>query len=198
MAPKQSQVFESDAGGAGLALATFMKESWRMGSRKVCGHIVLVRHFCVEEHEAAGLASRLIGAFLGDCKTFLEKKPRGIQYASNLFKQKRLTYLEPAMYPDATRVERVLRTAADLPGSKLVLANSCKEVQKACDEYRQKHGMRSRPWSSIRCPFTCDQDSREASKLRSKHPNIFVQYCDWVNFMQGGIQRDAACPGFGR
>jgi hypothetical protein len=173
-----------------------MKESWKMESRRICGHIVIVRDLCVEEHGAAGLASRLIGAFFGDSKTLLQKAPVGIQYTSNLLKQKRLTYVEPVIYPDVA-VHRVLRTAADMPGSKLVLATSCKDVQQAFDEYKRKKGVRSRPWLSMVCPFSCDQDSREASRLRGKYPNVFVQYSDWLNFMQGGIQRDAACPGFG-
>ena len=135
-----------------------MEASLRMESRKACGRVVVVRDLSGEEHEAAGLACRLIGGFLVDRTTLLKKAPVGIQYTSNLLKKKRLTYLEPEVYKDAA-VHRVLRTAADFPGSQLVLAKSCEEVQKACDKYKEKHGIRSKPWLSMRCPFSYDQRS---------------------------------------
>ena len=190
-----------DMGIGHRGLVSFVQDSWRMSSRKTVEHLVVVAELAPGVTSAAALACRLVGGFLVEAKDILQvvqlgllRAPSGIKFTSDIFKIERCVHVDSDIEAAFPGFLSVLRSAANVPGSKLSIASSVQDLQKAYSNYKVKRGARSKPWLHLRAVLP-DAKLTPATHDRKKYPSLFCRVSQFVEFLTGSIDRDARCPG---
>ena len=179
------------SGGGGSGLFTFMDKAFKHSS---AGHVVVVPDLRNDFRAAGAIVARLVGAFLTSVPSMLAQKPSGVQFVTDVTKKNRQVYVE-AEDDRFPLLHDVLIRAAKLPGSKLEVMASVKKLVSVYKAHKEKFGARSKPWLHARMPFPADEE--EAGKMRQKQPYLACEFKTFVEFLEGGVEREAVCPSFG-
>ena len=158
------------------------------------GHVVVVPDLRNDFRAAGAIVARLVGAFLTSVPSMLAQKPSGVQFVTDVTKKNRQVYVE-AEDDRFPLLHDVLIRAAKLPGSKLEVMASVKKLVSVYKAHKEKFGARSKPWLHARMPLPADEE--EAGKMRQKQPYLACEFKTFVEFLEGGVEREAVCPSFG-
>lgn len=176
----------------------FVKAAWALSARRKVGHLVVVNNLAACQSPLVSLAAQFCGGLLVEGSEISRavargSSPTGIQLTSSLQSRSRVVFVHADVASKETGLVEVLTVGATLPGSKLCLADSLSKVQKKFLDYKENHGLRSKPELFFKAVVP-EEIVKQSARL--KYPRLFCSCKELSDFLGGPVRRDLSCPGW--
>jgi hypothetical protein len=176
----------------------FLSVAWGLSARRQAGHLVVVDNLASSPLSLPVLAAKLGGCFLCEERELRRAVatgtvPTGVLQNSCLKQTIREIFVDDAIVAENPGLKELLAVAAELPGSKLRMAQSLPKLQKKFKEYKESHGQRSKPELHFRAIVPKEHDIK---RKNFKFPRLFGTCEELFQFLSGPVNRDGSCPGW--